>query len=213
MDLPAGINLAASLVTIVGTTLTIAQAFRHNPAPYRLHGGAPTHYPPQPPQAAVPAPAPRKTFPSAIQGRRSTVRVGLGYGIGLSVALSIVVLTGTWLLDIFGWGRTGSDPTQQQIVLVALMLMAIMSLFIAAGLAPARRTGSVLSGLLAGVFVAAAFDGATAAITTQISPWTTLADNLRDGFIPSLIGLALSAFFALLGYWAYHRATSRRQAP
>jgi hypothetical protein len=142
------------------------------------------------------------------------VRTGIGYGLGLGIAVSIVVLTGTWLLDVIGWGQSGFDaPSQQQLLLALLMLVAVASLFIAAGLAPARRAGSVVSGLLAGAIVAAAFDASTAAVTTQTSPWTTFADNMGEGLVPSLIGFALSAICALLGYWVYHRNSSRRETP
>lgn len=70
-----------------------------------------------------------------------------------------------------------------------------------------------MSGLLAGAIVAAAFDISNAAVTTQTSPWTTLTDNLGEGLVPTLIGFALSAICALLGYWVYHRNSSRREMP
>jgi hypothetical protein len=216
MDLPSGINLAASLVTILGTTLTIMQALRHSPSQYRQDGGVASGYPSSPSspsQAPRPAPAPRNAASSALHGRQPILRTGIGYGLGLGIAISIVVLTGTWLLAVVGWGQTEFAPNPQQLVLLLLMLAAVLSLYIAAGLVPARRVGSVVSGLLAGVIVAAMFDVITAAITTQMYPGTTLAENVREGIVPSLIGLAFSVIFAFLGRWTYHRALSGGEAP
>lgn len=131
---------------------------------------------------------------------------GIGYGLALGVAMTIIVFTGTWIIDAIGQSQTASDPTGQNLILPFLMLAAVLSLFIAAGLAPARRMGSVLSGLLAGVIVAAALDVTAAVVMMQESPWTSFTQNVSDGIVPSLIGLVVSAIFALIGRWAYYRS-------
>jgi hypothetical protein len=86
MDLPSTINLGASLVAIIGTSLTIMQAFSHKPSAFLQDGGVPP--PPRyPPQAAWHAPAPQAangpTFGSSSQAacsaHRHRLRIGLGH--------------------------------------------------------------------------------------------------------------------------------------
>ena len=134
------------------------------------------------------------------------MRTGIGYGVGLSIALSIVFLTGNWLVDLLGWEYGG--PTPQQWALMIVTMVAMASLFIAAGLVPARLVGSVAPGLLAGVILTVACDVAIAVGTLQSAPATTLMDNIQEAIVPALIGLAFSVIFAFLGRWAYNRAAS-----
>lgn len=207
MDLPSAINVVASVVTIIGTSLTISQALRHRPSADRKGERVSIGHPPE---ALYHGAAPRAT--STRQGKWSALYTGVGYGVAMSIAITIVGLTGSWLLDISGWDQT-PDPSLQQLALVILTLAALASPFIAAGLVPARRIGSVVSGFLAGGIVAVAFDVSSAAVSVQMSPWTTFADYMSEGVIPSLIGFAISAIFAFLGRWAYHRALLRGTAP